>query len=86
MKLYEIDENIRDMYDMLSEGVMAFPYTRIAEQVQVQRYRQKFEGLTPLVPTFSLPLYSARYPWLRNYPRAERLSVWALPRAGYSYY
>ena len=24
MKLYEIDENIRDMYDMLSEGVMAF--------------------------------------------------------------
>ena len=24
MKLYEIDESIRDMYDLLSEGVMAF--------------------------------------------------------------
>ena len=56
MKLYEIDESIRDMYDMLSEGVMAFEnadgeYEYIAEtlnKLHLDR-KKKLENIALLI-------------------------------------
>lgn len=56
MKLYDIDENIRKMYDMLSEGVMAFEnedgeteyITETLNKLHIDR-RKKLENIALLI-------------------------------------